>query len=295
MITIPTFEQFINEGLWASGMKRAENGEERLGDMIDSNIKELKPVDLGFDFLFADQNLIIEGNDRFTYNDLKPYLEYIHKHGWRLMTKDEVIEASELTHKHDNILFSPYVGKNTSGIKARLGDETLYLPFIISQRYTDYLIDGDKLCWRIAKYDKDSHGRFQSCGIGFVHDKRTPVVRLVKDKPVNEGLWSAGMKRVENDEARKEDLSFFKDDSLTQPTKSEFKDYYLKIEFNRNTLVYHYPKLKPIAKFKDFVIVGDGTYFYENLEYINNTTKEEKDTISSNKFMEAISDHWIPF
>ena len=210
-------EKKLNEGLWSKGIERSKTGEERLGDVIDSNVKELKPVDLGFDFLFADQNLIIEGNDRFTYADLKPYLEYIHKHGWRLMTKDEAIEASELTPKHGDILFSPYVGKylgkSALGIKASLGDETLWLPFIISQPYTDYLIDGEEkgheLCWRISKYSKESHGRFQSCGVGYVHNKRTPVVRLVKDKPMNEGLWSKGIERSKTDIKRQEDISQF--------------------------------------------------------------------------------------
>ena len=123
---------------------------------------------------------------------------------------------------------------------------------------------------------------------------------------LKEGFLSKTYDRYRNGTPRTEELEFFKSEDLYQPisnnrtphsplkTHVDFKDYYLKDEFD-GTLIFHYPKTKPIAKFKEMVIPGNGTCRYENLEFLNNPKQEEKDTIESKEFMDAISDWWMPF
>ena len=82
MVTIPTFEQFIstNEGLWSSGMKRAENDEKRLEDMgilnsFQKYIQTIEWVDLGDDFYeFAkvDYKEMISMNE---FKEIRTYLQ----------------------------------------------------------------------------------------------------------------------------------------------------------------------------------------------------------------------------
>ena len=84
----------INEGMWKSGVNRSKSGEERLEDKLNTNIKTLKTVDMGsnagVDVLFADKDLEINGRTSFTYDEMKSYIPYIEKQGWRVPTYDEM-------------------------------------------------------------------------------------------------------------------------------------------------------------------------------------------------------------
>ena len=87
----------INEGLWSKGIERSKSGDERIEDKLPkNNIKELKPVDLGLDFLIADNRLSLNGKEFFKLNDIYHYLPNIEKTGWRLPTIDEVNELCNL-------------------------------------------------------------------------------------------------------------------------------------------------------------------------------------------------------
>ena len=69
---IKKFEEYINEGLWSSGMKRAETGEVRLGDktFFDNYLKDVEWVDMGHpDVLFAKYDYPIEV-ERITDSEL---------------------------------------------------------------------------------------------------------------------------------------------------------------------------------------------------------------------------------
>lgn len=79
----------MNESLWKSGINRAKTGEERIEDKINSNISSLNGIDLGFNFLIADDTLEIEDERVFTLDDIKKYKDVIAKYGWRLMTVEE--------------------------------------------------------------------------------------------------------------------------------------------------------------------------------------------------------------
>ena len=80
------FEDYIKEGLWSKGLERAQSGEERIGDKIDSNINELNGVDLGLPFLIADEDLKVENKDEFTFDEMNHYRKMIEKNGWRIPT-----------------------------------------------------------------------------------------------------------------------------------------------------------------------------------------------------------------
>lgn len=88
---IKKFEEFINEGFWKDGIRRAKNNTERLGDKLMTNIKNLNTVDLGVDgILFADQDLEIDGEDKFDWESVKKYIPLIEKEGWRIPTLQEI-------------------------------------------------------------------------------------------------------------------------------------------------------------------------------------------------------------
>lgn len=89
---IKKFKEYISEGFWKSGISRAKENIDRLEDHIDSNIKTLKPIDLGYDIpiLFSDNDLWIGKKSEWLYKEFVEYLPYIEKHGWRLPTKNEI-------------------------------------------------------------------------------------------------------------------------------------------------------------------------------------------------------------
>ena len=80
----------INEGFLSKTLSRVKSGEERLEDRIESNIDEFEEIDLGFPFVFADRNLVINGEDKFTWEDFESYRSYIEMQGWRLPNFEEL-------------------------------------------------------------------------------------------------------------------------------------------------------------------------------------------------------------
>lgn len=74
--------------LWKSGINRAKSGEERIGDRINSNIYDLKMVDLDskLPYYVADALLEIDGKNEFLYTDFlyNERKKFVEKHGWRI-------------------------------------------------------------------------------------------------------------------------------------------------------------------------------------------------------------------
>lgn len=101
--------------LWSKGVERNLTGEDRLEDKHVSNIKDFKEVDLGFPFVFADVDLIVDGNDDFTWYDFENLRSYIEKTGWRLPNFEEInrlfFKHSSREITHDYIIFD-YERKN---------------------------------------------------------------------------------------------------------------------------------------------------------------------------------------
>lgn len=80
------FEDFTNL------YKRWNKGKERKEDRFESNISEMKQIDLGSNIpvLFSDRDLIIDGNNKFNYNEIENIITKIEKTGWRLPTYEEI-------------------------------------------------------------------------------------------------------------------------------------------------------------------------------------------------------------
>ena len=168
------FEEYINEGLWSSGMKRAETGEERLEDKspFSDYLKTIKWVDMDHpDYLFAE-------------NDLEEtlYLDELEE-GIKKLPKDICIMDENVCTKlitwtflkgdtsyknkiNDKVGIVRYICKET--------DEKIY--FINEFNRTYYLRNqGDNV---ILKFDLTSNN------IRAVHDypKRKYSVKLLKKK-----------------------------------------------------------------------------------------------------------------
>ena len=72
-------------------MKRAQTGEERIEDKIDSNINSLQGVDVGLPFLIADMDLEVDGKTTFSFDEMKHYKNtIIEKNGWRIPTIEDL-------------------------------------------------------------------------------------------------------------------------------------------------------------------------------------------------------------
>lgn len=95
----------INEGFWKDSIKRVKNKEMRQEDYIDSNVKNFREIDLGFDFVFASTPLVIEKNMSFSYEEVKDKVDVLTKYfGWRLPTiKDLDVFCDDDGELKDNI------------------------------------------------------------------------------------------------------------------------------------------------------------------------------------------------
>ena len=95
----------INEGFWKDSIKRVKNKEMRQEDYIDSNVKDFREIDLGFDFVFANTPLVIEKNMGFSYEEVKDKVDVLTKYfGWRLPTiKDLDVFCDDDGELKDNI------------------------------------------------------------------------------------------------------------------------------------------------------------------------------------------------
>jgi hypothetical protein len=81
-------EHLVKESFWGDVHKRSIGDEIRKEDEI-GNLRSLKPVDMGGSVLWADQNLIYDGDEIFTFEDAN---NLISDSGWRLPTRKEVAE-----------------------------------------------------------------------------------------------------------------------------------------------------------------------------------------------------------
>lgn len=74
----------IDEGFWKDGIKRSKSGEQREEDKHHTNIEELKPVDIGVEFYFADVDFCDAGEFYFNHEDMLNYKDFFAKYGWRV-------------------------------------------------------------------------------------------------------------------------------------------------------------------------------------------------------------------
>lgn len=89
---IPDFKTFIKESIWSDIQDRSTGETIRKEDEIVSNIKELKPVDMGVSVLWADRDLESDENVYFSFPDANKIIE---KSEWRLPTFNEMSELNK--------------------------------------------------------------------------------------------------------------------------------------------------------------------------------------------------------
>ena len=91
MGVIKTFSEFINESIWSDMQDRSSGEIVRKEDIRNSNVKDMKPVDLELSVLWADKDLEIDDENEFTIDEIADYTP----DGWRRPTREE---ADELLH-----------------------------------------------------------------------------------------------------------------------------------------------------------------------------------------------------
>ena len=89
---IPDFKTYLKESIWSDMQDRGTGEIKKKED--ESNLSQLKPIDLGGSILWADRDLDVHGNDLFTVNEVQ---KIIKGSEWRLPT---VEEAKELDGEH---------------------------------------------------------------------------------------------------------------------------------------------------------------------------------------------------
>ena len=93
----------INESLWSKGIERSKSGNERIEDRLqNTNLYNLKSIDLGLSLLLSDNYFEIDEKNKFLVEELNELLPEIKKTGWRLMTLDEVKELQEYIGNHNH-------------------------------------------------------------------------------------------------------------------------------------------------------------------------------------------------
>ena len=96
---VKTFKEFIAESIWSDIQDRSRGKIERKENEIVSNIKKLKPVDMGVSVFWADRDLESDENVYFSFQDTK---KIIKNSGWRLPTFNEISELNTYSTMHKN-------------------------------------------------------------------------------------------------------------------------------------------------------------------------------------------------
>ena len=88
----------INEGLWKSGIERSKTGTERLEDKPNTNIEELKEIDLYDDlpFVFADNDIKVNGESKMDGDVFWLCKKEIEKSGWRVPTINDLEKLGDI-------------------------------------------------------------------------------------------------------------------------------------------------------------------------------------------------------
>ena len=76
----------ITESIWSDMQERGTGDTIKKEDQIITNIKDMKPVDLGSDVpvYFADIDLEVNGEVKFTWEEVKGFIQKIEETGWEL-------------------------------------------------------------------------------------------------------------------------------------------------------------------------------------------------------------------
>ena len=86
---IPDFKTYLKESIWSDMQDRGTGEIKKKED--ESNLSQLKPIDLGGSVLWADRDLELHGDDLFTVNEVQKITKGSE---WRLPTVEEARELN---------------------------------------------------------------------------------------------------------------------------------------------------------------------------------------------------------
>ena len=200
----------INEGFWKDGIKRAKNNIVRQEDKIDSNVYDLKEIDLGFPFLVANEPLTIEGKDDICYSDfaISDEKKKIEKLGWRIPRPKElekILFSGEISTEimQDGMFFAYSLELENNNDKITLGT---YYGLDVLKLWCpehDSPVDPFSKIFSIDYSKSDNKvRRIETSQQKYWRGK----ILLIKDKKqINEGFWKDSIKRAKSGEERLED------------------------------------------------------------------------------------------
>ena len=177
-------KKHINESIWSDIQDRSMGKTVRREDEIITNIKDIKPVDVGVSVLWADKDLEINDEKYILIDQVKNF----EKDGWRLPSKDEADELlsnARWSSTKDNRTLSKFYQIGITHMKNDSEESTIYFDCELG-KYSKYWenkrdVNTQKNYW--DAFDFKHEGSF------FPHSVFSRVridepcrVRLVKDK-----------------------------------------------------------------------------------------------------------------
>ena len=177
-------KKHINESIWSDIQDRSMGKTVRREDEIITNIKDIKPVDVGVSVLWADKDLEINDEKYILIDQVKNF----EKDGWRLPSKDdanELLSNARWSSTKDNRTLSKFYQIGITHMKNDSEESTIYFDCELG-KYSKYWenkrdVNTQKNYW--DAFDFKHEGSF------FPHSVFSRVkidepcrVRLVKDK-----------------------------------------------------------------------------------------------------------------
>lgn len=201
MSDVPQFEKvkemMMNEGFLNKTLKRVRTGEERTEDKLNTNLDELKPIDIceDFPFFFADKDFSVVRDDLdddeyelFDFREGEKFDEYASKKGWRLPWSEDIEKIINILKEKKKKLtpkefanFSNEMYEKFCDIECDNPDWDEYIPFWCSD-LNDYdseddYYDAEGWYWYITDMGLDSRVH-----LSMKAQNRNCHIRLIKDK-----------------------------------------------------------------------------------------------------------------
>ena len=200
---IPDFKTYIRESIWSDMQDRGTGDVEKKEDILVGAVKNLVPVDLGGKCLWADQDLEIDGQTSFTYDDASQFIDGVN--GWRLPTFTDIINLDTRI-MHNDYSFQDdelhITNRKTNGelVFSNQGPYPGLKGF-----YYFWHVDGGIRYGKASNFIKRENNKCVIGSFGSSDPSYTFCIRLVKDKEVSESVWSDMQERGTGDVEKKED------------------------------------------------------------------------------------------
>ena len=177
-------KQNLNESIWSDIQDRSMGKIKRKEDEIITNIKDIKPVDVGVSVLWADKDLEINDEKYILIDQVKNF----EKDGWRLPSKDEADELlsnARWSSTKDNRTLSKFYQIGITHMENDSEESTIYFDCELG-KYSKYWENKRDVTTQKNYWDAFD---FKHEGSFFPHSVFSRVridepcrVRLVKDK-----------------------------------------------------------------------------------------------------------------